>query len=68
MADFADEAAALTERERAAILTRRAAKPAAPAADGPCRRCSGDIEPRRRATLPHTTLCAACAHDVRSPP
>lgn len=67
MADEGDIAAAWAEREREALLARRQA-PAMPPATGPCRSCGGEVEPRRRATLPHTTLCASCAHDASRRP
>lgn len=63
MGDLADEAMALSETERAFLVAarRRAVPNAPPASDDPCKSCGDSVEPERRRTLPHTTLCAFCA-------
>lgn len=65
MADVADLAAELAEREREAILSRRRpVLPPASVSERRCCECGEPIEHRRLAILPTTTLCASCAHDA----
>lgn len=64
VADTCDLAQEIEELSRAAALAARRSTVPAPASSGRCRSCGEDIEPRRLAVLPATTLCASCARDV----
>lgn len=67
MPDTIDRAQELDELHRAAALDRRrATAPAHRPATSACETCGEPIAPSRRAVLPHTVLCAACAAEAET--
>jgi RNA polymerase-binding transcription factor DksA len=64
MMDAADQAQAIDERERDALIARIAQShlPRDASVDAECIDCGKPIEPKRLRALGATSRCAACAH------
>ena len=62
--DWADHADLVESRILEASIAAARGIPAVPNAVTTCFECDGEIEPARKAVLPHTIYCAVCAHLV----